>query len=186
MDVLSDLLQGTLDLLVLKSLAPEALHGMGIARRFSQITSGTFTVKAGSPLSNQVVILSDSTWRQLFGGRSNIVAKQLTLNNANYTVVGILPLPSQRRSVSGVTRVAIRSALADQVLGFVPARPLFVGEAKSLPADLLPEVPDSRLSGIRSNLVVASSANRPSRSIVRAPMIRPTRPKSLRPSRELP
>ena len=44
----SDLLQGTLDLLVLKSLALEALHGMGIARRISQITSGTFTVKAGS------------------------------------------------------------------------------------------------------------------------------------------
>lgn len=44
----SDLLQGTLDLLVLKSLALEPLHGMGIARRIEQMTNGTFVVKAGS------------------------------------------------------------------------------------------------------------------------------------------
>lgn len=44
----SDLLQGTLDLLILKSLALEPLHGMGIARRIAQITDGTFDVKAGS------------------------------------------------------------------------------------------------------------------------------------------
>lgn len=42
------LLQGTLDLLILKSLALEEMHGMGIARRISQITNGTFEVKAGS------------------------------------------------------------------------------------------------------------------------------------------
>jgi PadR family transcriptional regulator PadR len=44
----SELLQGTLDLLILKALALEPLHGMGIARRISQITNGTFEVKAGS------------------------------------------------------------------------------------------------------------------------------------------
>ena len=44
----SDLLQGTLDLLILKSLALEQLHGMGISRRIGQITNGTFEVKAGS------------------------------------------------------------------------------------------------------------------------------------------
>jgi PadR family transcriptional regulator PadR len=43
-----ELLQGTLDLLVLKSLALEQLHGMGISRRIAQITNGTFEVKAGS------------------------------------------------------------------------------------------------------------------------------------------
>jgi PadR family transcriptional regulator, regulatory protein PadR len=42
----SDLLQGTLDLLILKSLALDQLHGMGIARRIAQITNGTFEVKA--------------------------------------------------------------------------------------------------------------------------------------------
>ena len=44
----SDLLQGTLDLLILKSLALEPLHGMGISRRIAQTTNGTFAVKAGS------------------------------------------------------------------------------------------------------------------------------------------
>jgi transcriptional regulator len=44
----SELLQGTLDLLILKSLVLEQLHGMGISRRIAQITNGTFEVKAGS------------------------------------------------------------------------------------------------------------------------------------------
>jgi len=44
----SDLLQGTLDLLILKALALEQMHGMGISRRITQITNGTFEVKAGS------------------------------------------------------------------------------------------------------------------------------------------
>jgi PadR family transcriptional regulator PadR len=44
----AELLQGTLDLLILKSLALRPMHGMGIARRISQITNGTFDVKAGS------------------------------------------------------------------------------------------------------------------------------------------
>jgi len=44
----TELLQGTLDLLILKSLALDQMHGMGISRRISQITNGTFEVKAGS------------------------------------------------------------------------------------------------------------------------------------------
>jgi PadR family transcriptional regulator PadR len=44
----SDLLQGTLDVLILKSVALQGLHGMGISRRIAQITNGTFDVKAGS------------------------------------------------------------------------------------------------------------------------------------------
>ena len=42
------LLQGTLDLLVLKALALDAMHGLGISRRIGQITAGTFQVKPGS------------------------------------------------------------------------------------------------------------------------------------------
>jgi transcriptional regulator len=42
------LLQGTLDLLILKSLALDEMHGLGIARRVEQITGGTFQVKPGS------------------------------------------------------------------------------------------------------------------------------------------
>lgn len=43
-----DLLQGTLDLLILKSLALGQQHGLGISRRIEQITRGTFQVKPGS------------------------------------------------------------------------------------------------------------------------------------------
>jgi PadR family transcriptional regulator, regulatory protein PadR len=43
-----DLLRGTLDLLVLKALSLEALHGVGISRRITQITKDAFTVSFGS------------------------------------------------------------------------------------------------------------------------------------------
>jgi PadR family transcriptional regulator, regulatory protein PadR len=44
----SDLLQGTLDLLILKALTLQELHGMGVSRRIAQMTGGAFDVKAGS------------------------------------------------------------------------------------------------------------------------------------------
>src|SRR5262245_37934287 len=43
-----DLIQGTLHLLILKSLALGEMHGLGISRRVEQITNGTFQVKPGS------------------------------------------------------------------------------------------------------------------------------------------
>ena len=43
-----DLLQGTLDVLILKALSLEPLHGLGVARRVHQITGGTFDVRPGS------------------------------------------------------------------------------------------------------------------------------------------
>jgi len=42
------LLQGTLDLLVMKALALGEMHGLGISRRIEQMTHGTFQVKPGS------------------------------------------------------------------------------------------------------------------------------------------
>jgi PadR family transcriptional regulator PadR len=44
----ANLLQGTLDLLILKSLALGELHGLGVSRRIEQLTKGTFQVKPGS------------------------------------------------------------------------------------------------------------------------------------------
>ena len=44
----ADLLQGTLDLLILKTLSLGPMHGLGISRRISQTTKGTFAVKPGS------------------------------------------------------------------------------------------------------------------------------------------
>ena len=42
------LLQGTLDLLILKALATGELHGLGVSRRIDQMTRGTFVVQPGS------------------------------------------------------------------------------------------------------------------------------------------
>jgi transcriptional regulator len=44
----TNLLQGTLDLLILKALALTEMHGLAISHRISQITGGTFQVKPGS------------------------------------------------------------------------------------------------------------------------------------------
>jgi transcriptional regulator len=43
-----NLLQGTLDLLILKALGSGELHGLGVSRRIEQITGGTFLVQPGS------------------------------------------------------------------------------------------------------------------------------------------
>jgi len=47
-DKSSDLVQGTLDMLILKTLALEAMHGYGIAVRLEQMSHGVFRVNAGS------------------------------------------------------------------------------------------------------------------------------------------
>ena len=44
----TNLLQGTLDLLILRALSLGELHGLGVSRRVEQITRGTFQVKPGS------------------------------------------------------------------------------------------------------------------------------------------
>ena len=44
----STLVQGTLDMLILKTLALEPLHGYGIAQRIDQVSRGVFQVNAGS------------------------------------------------------------------------------------------------------------------------------------------
>src|SRR5829696_1848684 len=48
MEKKTDLLQGTLDLLVLKALALGPLHGLGVSSRIEQITGGAFLVKPDS------------------------------------------------------------------------------------------------------------------------------------------
>lgn len=42
------LLQGTLDLLILKALSTGEMHGLGVSRRIEQVTGGTFAVQPGS------------------------------------------------------------------------------------------------------------------------------------------
>ena len=43
-----DILQGTLDLLILRALELEPMHGIGIAARIEQVTRGAFSIKPGS------------------------------------------------------------------------------------------------------------------------------------------
>ena len=44
----SDLVQGTLDMLILKTLALEPMHGYGISVRIEQMSKGVFSLNAGS------------------------------------------------------------------------------------------------------------------------------------------
>ena len=48
MDKQSDIVQGTLDMLILKTLALEPMHGYGIAVRLEQMSQGVFRPNAGS------------------------------------------------------------------------------------------------------------------------------------------
>jgi PadR family transcriptional regulator, regulatory protein PadR len=47
-DKSSDLVQGTLDMLILKTLALESMHGYGVAVRIEQMSRGVFRANAGS------------------------------------------------------------------------------------------------------------------------------------------
>jgi len=47
----TEVIQGTLDLLILKTLSIEAIHGFGIARRVEQVSRGVFKVNPGSLLT---------------------------------------------------------------------------------------------------------------------------------------
>jgi transcriptional regulator len=47
----TDVIQGTLDLLILRTLSLEPMHGYGIARRIEQISRGVFKVNPGSLLT---------------------------------------------------------------------------------------------------------------------------------------
>jgi PadR family transcriptional regulator PadR len=66
----SDLLQGTLDLLILKALALEDMHGMGISRRIAQVTNGTFDVKPGS-LFPALHRMEQAGWLSSFWGEAD-------------------------------------------------------------------------------------------------------------------
>jgi PadR family transcriptional regulator PadR len=47
----TDVIQGTMDMLILKTLSLQPLHGFGIARRIEQISRGVFKVNPGSLLT---------------------------------------------------------------------------------------------------------------------------------------
>ena len=65
----ANLLQGTLDLLILKALGPGELRGLGVSRRIEQMTHGTFLVKPGS-LFPALHRMEEAGWLSSFWGES--------------------------------------------------------------------------------------------------------------------
>ena len=63
------LLQGTLDLLILKALSLGPLHGMGVSRRIEQVTKGAFRVKPGS-LFPALHRMEEAGWLESYWGES--------------------------------------------------------------------------------------------------------------------
>ena len=100
------LLQGTLDLLILKALSLQELHGLGISRRIEQITRGAFQVKPGS-LFPALHRMEESGWLSSEWGTSenNRRAKYYRL-----TAAGRRQLETEKRDWQLVS-VAIATAL---------------------------------------------------------------------------
>ena len=79
----TDVIQGTLDLLILKTLSLEPMHGFGIGRRVEQISRGVFKVNPGSLLTALTRLERagwlDSEWRETANSRR---AKYYTLTRS--------------------------------------------------------------------------------------------------------
>jgi PadR family transcriptional regulator, regulatory protein PadR len=79
----TDVIQGTLDMLILKTLSLESMHGFGVARRIEQVSRGVFKVNPGSLLIAfqrlERAGLIDAEWRRTENGRR---AKFYTLSHA--------------------------------------------------------------------------------------------------------
>jgi PadR family transcriptional regulator PadR len=70
MEQRTNLLQGTLDLLILRALLPGGMHGLAISRRIEQMTGGTFQVKAGS-LFPALHRMEENGWLKSSWGQSD-------------------------------------------------------------------------------------------------------------------
>jgi PadR family transcriptional regulator, regulatory protein PadR len=92
----TDVIQGTLDLLILKTLSLGPMHGFGIARRVEQISRGVFKVNAGSLLTALQRLERagwlDAEWRQTENARrakyyalTRTGKKQLEVQTADWT-----------------------------------------------------------------------------------------------------
>jgi transcriptional regulator len=102
----TEILQGTLDLLILKAVNLEPLHGLGISRRIEQVTRGTFQVKPGS-LFPALHRMEEQGWLASSWGESE------TRRRAKYyklTAAGRRQLDTERKRWSRIS-LAIEQAL---------------------------------------------------------------------------
>ena len=95
-DTNTDVIQGTLDMLILKTLSLQPMHGFGIARRIEQISRGVFKVNPGSLLTALQRLERagwlDAEWRQTENSRkakfyelTRAGRKQLEIESAEWT-----------------------------------------------------------------------------------------------------
>jgi PadR family transcriptional regulator PadR len=101
----TDVIQGTLDLLILKTLSLQPMHGFGIARRIEQISRGVFKVNPGSLLTALQRLERagwlDAEWHQTENSRR---AKFYRLTRAGSRQLGAETADWTRR-VSAVARL---------------------------------------------------------------------------------
>jgi PadR family transcriptional regulator PadR len=101
----TDLIQGTLDMLILKTLSLEPMHGFGIARRIEQVSRGVFKVNPGSLLTAfqrlERTGWLDSEWRETDNSRR---AKFYSLTRAGKKQLEIETAGWNRR-VSAIARL---------------------------------------------------------------------------------
>jgi transcriptional regulator len=92
----TDVIQGTLDMLILKTLSLSPLHGFGIARRVEQISRGVFKINPGSLLTALQRLERagwlDAEWRQTEHARraryytlTRAGRRQLAIETADWT-----------------------------------------------------------------------------------------------------
>jgi PadR family transcriptional regulator PadR len=95
----TDVIQGTLDMLILKAVSLQPMHGFGIARRIQQVSRGVFKVNPGSLLTAfqrlERAGWLDSEWRDTENSRR---AKFYTLTRAGRKQLEVETTDWQRRA----------------------------------------------------------------------------------------
>jgi PadR family transcriptional regulator PadR len=106
----TDVIQGTLDMLILKTLSLEPMHGFGIGRRIEQVSRGAFKVNPGSLLTALQRLeragLLDSDWRNTENARR---AKYYTLTRAGRQQLEVEAAEWNRRA-SAIARLLRQEA----------------------------------------------------------------------------
>jgi len=101
----TDVIPGTLDMLILKALSLEPMHGFGVSRRIEQISRDVFKVNPGSLMTAFQRLerdgLVDAEWRQTENGRR---AKYYTMTRAGKKQLGLETADWARR-VAAVSRL---------------------------------------------------------------------------------
>ena len=136
----TDVIQGTLDMLILKTLSLEPMHGFGIARRIEQISRGVFKVNPGSLLTAfqrlERAGWLDSEWRQI-GERATrevLLAhsrgrKQLDVETEDWTRrAGCRRAPAEGGGIACLSGGRSRAACASSS---IDARPTAMSATKS-------------------------------------------------------